>query len=106
MPGANCSIFGCSTSRRHSGISIFALPKGEDDLSRETREQWAKQITRSRVVDAELKRQIDECKLHVCEKHFEEKFIEKRKYCYYWIIGMNLYHLTFISAVLFIILCV
>ena len=76
----NCSIFGCSTSRRHSGISIFKIPSGEDDLSRKTQEQWVNQITRNRVIDADLRRQINERKLHVCEKHFEEKFSEKRKY--------------------------
>ena len=80
MPAANCSIFGCSTSWRHSGISIFKIPSGEDDVSRKTREQWVNQITRNRVIDADLRRQINERKLHVCEKHFEEKFIEKRKY--------------------------
>ena len=41
------------------------------------------QITKNRVIDADLiRRQINEGKLHVCEKHFEEKFIEKRKYCH------------------------
>ena len=29
MPGANCIIFGCSTSRRHCEISIFKIPSGE-----------------------------------------------------------------------------
>ena len=67
MPGANCSIFGCSTSRRKSRISIFKLPSGEDDLSKKTREEWVSQITRNRVVDADLRRQINEGKLHACE---------------------------------------
>ena len=89
MPGANCSIFGCSTSRRKSRISIFKLPSGEDDLSKKTREEWVSQITRNRVVDADLRRQINEGKLHACEKHFEEKFIEKRKYFDYCKICMN-----------------
>ena len=80
MPGANCSIFGCSTSWRHSGISIFKIPSGEDDVSKKTREQLVNQITRNRIVDTDLRRQINERKLHVCEKHFEEKLIEKRKY--------------------------
>ncbi len=80
MPGANCSIFGCSTSRRQSGISIFGLPKAEDELSRKTRQEWVNVITRNRVIDADLRRQVEEGRVHVCEKHFEEKFIEKRKY--------------------------
>ena len=89
MPGANCSIFGCSTSRKKFGISIFKLPSGEDDLSKKTREEWVNQITRNCVIDADLRRQINEGKLHVCEKHFEEKFFEKRKYSHYCKIYMN-----------------
>ena len=85
MPGANCSIFGCSTSRRKFGISIFKLPSGEDDLSKKTQEEWVNQITKNRVIDVDLIRR----QLHVCEKHFEEKFIEKRKYCHYCKIYMN-----------------
>ena len=90
MPSANCSIFGCCTSRRKSGISIFKLPSGEDDLSKKTCEEWVNQITRNRVIDVDLRHQINEGKLHACEKHFEEKFIEKRKYCRYCKICVNL----------------
>jgi len=38
MPGANCSIFGCSTSIKTKGIAIFRVPTGNDD-------------TRDRVID-------------------------------------------------------
>lgn len=79
MPGANCSIFGCNTSRKTTGISIFALPKGEDELSKQTRKAWVNEITRNRVIDQDLRRQIEKRTLHICEKHFEERFIEKRK---------------------------
>ena len=26
MPGVNCSVFGCGSSRRHTGLGIFKLP--------------------------------------------------------------------------------
>ncbi|XP_057316160.1 uncharacterized protein LOC130657204 [Hydractinia symbiolongicarpus] len=55
MPGANCSVYGCSSSRL---------------------------ITKDRVGDNLLKRQIENCTLNICEKHFSEKQIvqnEKRK---------------------------
>ena len=81
MVGANCSIFGCGSNRRHSGISIFSLPKGKDDLSIKTRDEWVRVITRNREIDKDLRRQINAGTLHVCEKHFEEKCINKRKYC-------------------------
>ena len=62
-------------------LLIFALPKGEDDLSKKVREQWVKQITRNRVVDQDLRQQIEARTLHVCERHFEERYTEKRKFC-------------------------
>ena len=33
MVGANCSIFGCSSSRRKSGVAIFQVPQGDDEWS-------------------------------------------------------------------------
>ena len=32
MPGANCSVFGRNTNRRHSGVSLFSVPKVNDEL--------------------------------------------------------------------------
>ena len=81
MVGANCSIFGCGLKRRHSGISIFSLPKGKDNLSIKTHDEWVRVITRNREIDKDLRRQIEAGILHVCEKHFEEKCINKCKYC-------------------------
>ena len=40
MVGANCSIFGCSDSRRKSGIAIFKVPHGDDEWS----SNWRKSI--------------------------------------------------------------
>ena len=79
MVGENCSIFDCSTNRRHTGIGIFSLPTGKDESSAKTRDEWVRVITRNREVDKDLRRQINTGTLHVCEKHFEEKFIIKRK---------------------------
>ena len=55
MPGANCSIFGCGTSRRNTGVGIFRLPLGKDEKSKQTRDEWIKVITRDRVVDANFR---------------------------------------------------
>lgn len=79
MPGANCSVVWCNTSRKTTGISIFALPKGEDELSKQTRKVWVNEIARNRVIDRDLRRQSEKRTLYICKKHFEEKFIEKRK---------------------------
>ena len=80
MVGANCSIFGCGSNRRLSGISIFSIPKGKDDLSTKTREEWVRIITRNRETDKDLRRQISAGNLPICEKHFEGNCLNKRKY--------------------------
>ena len=80
MVGANCSILGCGTNRRHTGLSIFLLPTGKDELSAKMRNEWVRVITRNREVDKDLRRQNNAGTLHVCEKHFEEKCITKHKY--------------------------
>ena len=79
MPDANCSICGCNTNRRHPGMSLFSVSKGDDELSKKTRSEWTRVITRSRQVDQGLRWQINLKTFHICEKHFEEKCIEKRK---------------------------
>ena len=72
MPGVNCSIFGCGTSRKHVGVGIFRIPAETDDLSKETRQAWINVITKDRVVDEILRGQIDSGMLYVCEKHLKE----------------------------------
>ena len=34
MPGANCSIFGCTKSRTTKGLAIFGIPKKDDERHR------------------------------------------------------------------------
>ena len=34
MPGANCSIFGCTKSRTTKGLAIFGIPKKDDEWNR------------------------------------------------------------------------
>ena len=40
MPGENCAIFGCSTSRRHKGVSIFKIPVAKDEENK----NWVRQL--------------------------------------------------------------
>ena len=74
MPGINCSILGCGSSRRMKGIGIFQIPA--ENVHKEWRERWLSEITKSRVVDADFRRQISKNKVHTCEKHFHETDIE------------------------------
>ena len=39
MPGVNCSIYGCSTSRKSKGIAILRVPTGDDDYSTQDRQK-------------------------------------------------------------------
>ncbi len=79
MVGTYYSIFGSGSNRRHSGISILSLPKGKDDLSTKTRDEWVRIITQNREIDKDLPRQISAGNLHICEKHFEANCLNKRR---------------------------
>jgi len=71
MPGANCSIYGCSVNRRHKDISIFSIPaKSSDEKRNLWRQELVNVVTKDRVIDESLKRQIDNNKLSICERHF------------------------------------
>ena len=74
MPGANCSIESCHTSRRqkYKGISIFKIPSATNDSKAEWREKLINVITLDRTVDASLRKQIEDDNLHICERHFAE----------------------------------
>ena len=80
MPGANCSIFGCGSSRRNKGISIFKIPTRKDKLNEDWRSKLVGQILKDREVDDNLRRQIASDTLHICERHFEKECIEICKY--------------------------
>ena len=72
MPGKNCSIPNCSTSRRHVGISIFDVPRGDDEFSTEWRKKLVGIITKYRVVDASVRLKIEKRDIAICEKHFTD----------------------------------
>ena len=80
MPGANCFIFGCGASRKHVGVGIFRIPSEQDELSKKIRVAWINVITKDRVVDDNLRRQINSGNLYVCEKHFKKEEYDCRKY--------------------------
>ena len=80
MPGANCSIFGCRTNRRHSGVGIFRIPAGKDKKSKKIHDPWIKVVTRDRVVDDNFRKQIDSGNVYVCERHFKKEEIECHEY--------------------------
>ena len=72
MPGENCSIFGCSISRRTAGVAIFRVPRGNDEFSSTWREKLVRIITKDRHDEQQLRPQIENRTLHICERHYSE----------------------------------
>ena len=87
MPGANCSVLGCGSNRRMKGMGIFQVPIKIE----EWRKRWLDEITKTRVVDADFKRQISEHRVHACERHFYDYEIEICKFMYKISLGTRLY---------------
>ena len=77
MPGENCAIFGCSTSRRHKGISIFKVPLPNNEFNKKWNRDLINIITKERQVDEPLKKRIVSCNLYICERHFSREQIWK-----------------------------
>ena len=72
MVGANCSIFGCSSSRRKSGVAIFKVPQGDDEWSSNWRKSIISVVTKDRVIYKALRKRIMKKNIFVCEKHYSE----------------------------------
>ena len=104
MPGANCSVFGCGTSRRDKGISLFKLPAAKDKFTSKWRDELLSKITRDRVLDADFRRQIKEDRPHICERHFEKdklyicKLLTRKFYHPTLIRILNIYYTTMLAC--------
>ena len=55
MVGANCSIFGCSSSRRKSGVAIFTVPQEDDEWSSYWRKSIISVVIKDRLIDKALR---------------------------------------------------
>ena len=73
MSGDNCGIPGCSTFRATPGLVLLGMPKNSDEYDVNWRKNIVDMITKIRLVDASLKRQIERKSLHFCEKHYPEE---------------------------------
>ena len=76
MPGDNCAIVGCGTSRRTKGIGIFKLPFAKNEEYNTWPSAWLNEITKSRVTDKAFKEQITRDRVFTCEKHFLPEELE------------------------------
>ena len=80
MPGDNCAIPGCSTSRATLGVALLGIPKNNDEHNVNWRKNVVDMITKIRVVDASLKRQTERKSLHLYEKHYPKEKLIRCKY--------------------------
>ena len=72
----NCAFYNCFKSRRHKNVSLFQIPiprKSDSEFTfhrkEEARKGWIKAILRTRQLDANLKKQIENNSIHICEAH-------------------------------------
>ena len=81
MPGDNCAVFGCGSCRKTKGIGIWKLPAPRNDEYKQWREQWLNELTKTREVDKDFQRLINNDRVYTCEKHFAPDDIEICKSC-------------------------
>ena len=81
MPGVNCSIVGCTVSRRskYQGCGIYKVPSGEDEFETRWRNKLIAIITRDRAVDTDLRERINKKKLYICQRHLSSEQIITRE---------------------------
>ena len=77
MPGDNCSVFGCGTSRRHKDVGIFQIPGIK---KKEWRARFLNAIMRTRKPDDDFKSLIPKDRVFACSRHFHPSEIKTRKY--------------------------
>ena len=67
MVGVNCSISGCSSSRRISVVAIFKVSQGDEEWSSNWRKSIISIVTKDRVIDKALREKIMKKNIFACE---------------------------------------
>lgn len=80
MPGLNCAVLGCDTSRRTKGIDIFKLLAAKNDEYKKWREERLSEITKTRVIYKVFRGETLNDAVYICEKHLKAENIELCKY--------------------------
>ena len=80
MLSENCSFHRCSNSRKNPTVSFFKIPRVKSSDSEFTKQkklparaEWVRILTKTRVLDADLQRQLNGNSIHVCKIHFKEE---------------------------------
>lgn len=80
MPGSNCCIVGCGSSRRKQNLGIFKLPKAVNSEYSKWRADLLEIILRTRELDVDFKQQIQDDKISICELHFKPEDLDICKF--------------------------
>ena len=63
--------------------SVFgSCPPAKDEAHKKWRDNWLSEITKTRKIDHEFRKRIENDKVFTCEKHFDEEDFETCKYGY------------------------
>ena len=79
MPGANCCIPGCNVYHKKDGLSLFKIIKATDEWSKTWRDKVIGVVLKYRVIDKAFKSQLEANTAHICETHYEESCLIRRK---------------------------
>ena len=78
MPGANCAIPECGSTRREAYVNraIFQVPNRIGEFYEKWRKDILAVLLRFREADEALKKRIKTGNIYVCERHFTSDDIE------------------------------
>ena len=91
---SHCAFNDCTVSWKKGGLSIFNVPRRDDEWSSNWRKQLIDIITKYRVVDTQFKSQIDRKEVAICERHFTEDLKIIRKFSWISQLQIQLYSYT------------
>ncbi|PFX28007.1 hypothetical protein AWC38_SpisGene7249 [Stylophora pistillata] len=61
---------------RTKGIGIWKLPAAKEEAHKKWRDDWLSEITKTREIDHEFRKRIENDKVFTCEKHFDVEDFE------------------------------
>ena len=80
MPGRNCCIPGCHVYHKKGGVSIFNVPKQEDEYNSNWRDKLISIVTKYREIDSGFRDQIRRKDFAICEIHYKDSCKIRRKF--------------------------
>lgn len=90
MPGRNCCIPGCHIYRKKGGVSIFNVPKQEDEYNSNWRDKLINIVSKYREIDSGFRDQIRRKDLAICEIHYQDSCKIRRKLYILIVLRLNL----------------